>query len=267
MNPFTLEQATPKTEFRDVPSGPAALAVEGLRPGVRLVGMTKGQFSLLDMIEECLLITGPCDLALSTWTAGLDDVKKAGILLEKGIVQSVRLLIDHAFAATKPEYCAAVVHVFGQESVRTTRNHSKIALLSNDIWTVSIRSSMNLNRNPRFEQFDIDTCPDVHAFYSAFFNEMSEAMPEGFGVPFPDMAAVFSRARRGQNPFLAPSADPRMGEDLLGFVRAKLKGNTKVRTFSKLAKSVGCKLPELSRQLSAAGDDSAVRAEVLTLLA
>tara|TARA_R110002110_G_scaffold198832_2_gene409412 strand:- start:1376 stop:2065 length:690 start_codon:yes stop_codon:yes gene_type:complete len=229
--------------------------------------MTKGQFSLLDMIEECLLITGPCDVALSTWTAGLDDVNKAGLLLEKGIIRSVKLLVDHAFANTKPEYAAAVLHVFGADAVRTTRNHSKIALLSNDDWTISIRSSMNLNRNPRFEQFDIDTCPQVHAFFCAFFDEMSESMPEGFGVPFRDMNAVFSRARRGQNPFLAPSADPRMGEDLVPFVRKRLKAGGKIKTFSKLAKAVGCKLPELNRYLGAAGDDPAVRAEVLVALA
>ncbi len=252
--------------FRSVPTGPAALAVEGLAPGRRIVGMTKGQFSLLDMIEAVLDITGPCDLALSTWTAGLDDVNKAGMLLEQGIIKNVRLLVDHAFASCKPEYCAAVIKVFGVDAVRTTRNHSKIALLSNDKWTIAIRSSMNLNRNPRFEQFDIDTDPAVHAFFLTFFDEMSEAMPAGFGVPFPQMNAVFSRAARGQNPFLAPSADPRMGEDLIPFVRERLKAGGKFRTFSKLAKAVGVKTAELNQYLGADGDDSAVRAEILTLL-
>ncbi|MBK8211603.1 MAG: hypothetical protein IPK78_18260 [Rhodospirillales bacterium] len=46
-------------------------------------------------------------------------------------------------------------HQFGEESVRIVRNHAKIARAWNDDWHFLLRGSMNLNWNPRFEQFDI----------------------------------------------------------------------------------------------------------------
>ena len=44
---------------------------------------------------------------------------------------------------------------FGVASVRTCRNHAKIARVWNARARVVIRGSMNFNANPRFEQADI----------------------------------------------------------------------------------------------------------------
>lgn len=41
---------------------------------------------------------------------------------------------------------------------------------------------MNLNRNPRFEQFDLDDDPALCEFLKAHSDEMSELLPPGFGV-------------------------------------------------------------------------------------
>ena len=43
-------------------------------------------------------------------------------------------------------------------------------------WNLVIRSSMNLNKNKRFEQFDIDDCPKM----AAFFLSHVQSMPIGF---------------------------------------------------------------------------------------
>jgi hypothetical protein len=44
---------------------------------------------------------------------------------------------------------------FGPSSVRYVINHAKIATIQNDNWKILLRGSMNLNFNPRFEQFDL----------------------------------------------------------------------------------------------------------------
>ena len=66
--------------------GSAAEAIKGLEPGgVDVYGLTAGQFSLLELIEAVLDVTGPAELALSTWTAAPSDGLKIKELLDAGV--------------------------------------------------------------------------------------------------------------------------------------------------------------------------------------
>jgi len=143
----------------------AAQVIGKLWPGVALTGLTKGQFSILDVILACLDSTGPADLVVSTWTTSPGDAERLARLAADGRLRSVSLLVDRSFATCRPDYHAFVLGVFGAGSVKVTKTHAKFALLWNDAWNVCIRSSMNLNHNPRFEQFDLDDSPDLLAFF------------------------------------------------------------------------------------------------------
>jgi len=58
-------------------------------------------------------------------------------------------LVDRSFATRQPRYCAAVRRLFGDESIRCTRTHAKVALLKNDGWAVTVRSSFHLQLNAK----------------------------------------------------------------------------------------------------------------------
>ena len=60
-----------------------------------------------------------------------------------------------------------------------TRNHAKFFLLRNDNWHICVRSSMNLNRNPRLEQFDLDDSKELCDFFQGIISEIFEKMPAG----------------------------------------------------------------------------------------
>jgi len=180
---------------------PARAAVAAFGPGKRIVGMTKGQFSMLDLMRAVLEHTGPAHVSLSTWTAGIRDAKNAAFLLERGEMLSLRLLVDRSFATRQPAYCAAVQRMFGADAIRCTRTHAKVATLVNDGWNVTIRGSMNLNRNPRWENFDVDDSPEIAGLFGAYFDEMEAEMPEGPRVSTAEVDLVFARAGRGRNPF------------------------------------------------------------------
>jgi hypothetical protein len=143
---------------------------------VRLTGLTGGQFSLLDIVKACLRVSGPADVVVSTWTTGIRDAEAAQWLLENGAMRSFRLLTDTSFATRQPAYCAALLRRFGSGAVRVTRTHAKFALVFNEAWALVCRSSMNLNLNTRFEQFDLDDDRGM----LAFFLEHVAAMPVGF---------------------------------------------------------------------------------------
>lgn len=228
--------------YMDIRRDNATRALCQLRPGVRIMGLTMGQFSLLDMIAAALDKTGPAHVMLSTWTAGIRDVRLASVMLDVGRIKSLRLLVDRSFPTRQAAYCAALVRCFGNDAIRTTRTHAKIALIFNDEWSVSIRSSMNLNRNPRVENFDLDDDPDILAFFKAHFDELGEEMEPGF-VPTRDVDAVFDRLRRGINPFAvagererAAAGLPSDPAELAEWARGRLSSPRDVRALAKKMK-------------------------------
>lgn len=195
--PFATDVAPSPADIVTVAVGPAEEVAARIRAGCRVFGFTKGQFSLLDLVKAVGLKTGPVHLTISTWTAGSRDTENVGMLRDQGLFLSLRLLVDRSFATRQAQYCETVRRVFGDEAIRCTRTHAKFALLRNDTWNVVIRSSMNLNRNPRFEQFDIDDDPVLADFLQAHCDEMSETMPAGLAQPTRVVDAAFVASMGG----------------------------------------------------------------------
>jgi hypothetical protein len=170
---FQRPRAKGKRELRDVRRAKtAAAAIAGLTKSNQLYGFTKGQFSLLDLIIACLEFTGPARLFVSTWTAARHEILKLQDLLEAGQIRDVRWLIDFTFARRDPEAANQIRQTFGLDSVRVSQNHAKFCLFENDQWRLVLRSSMNLNMNPRFEDFSLAHDPPLATFLTTIITEI-----------------------------------------------------------------------------------------------
>jgi len=150
-----------------------------LAGGAQITGITKGQFSLLDLIRAVSDQIGPAALTVSTWSTGIRDTGNLEILINRGAFTKVSLCLDRSFSGRQPKYVEEVIRVWGQENIRMTRNHAKFFLLRNEVWNICCRSSMNLNRNPRLEQFDIDDSFELCEFFQGIIDEIFEKMPRG----------------------------------------------------------------------------------------
>jgi hypothetical protein len=144
-----------------------------------VVGLTYGQFSLLDLIEATLELTGPADVIISTWSAGFYDLDAAVRFRDNGLLLSCKFLMDSS-AKRGQATPGDVAELFGQDAVRTSRSHAKFVLIRNETWQVVITSSMNLNLNPRVEQFDMTDDPERYAFFMEFVQSVWDDLPEGW---------------------------------------------------------------------------------------
>ena len=156
-------------------------AIGALTPGCEIYGLTKGQFSLVDIIVACLAQTGPADTVLSTWTAAGSDIDFAMKLLADGRVRSMHFIVDYSFQSRQPAYCAALRERFGDDSIRVTKNHCKFVLILNDVWNLAIRTSMNLNENRRLENFEISDDPALAGYLRDFTDTLFAATAAGVG--------------------------------------------------------------------------------------
>ena len=186
IDPAVIRQAVikrpiPKREIMDLRRiQSAAEAVSGLeRDGMELFGLTKGQFSLTDMIEAILKKTGPADLSISTWTAANGDVTRMLELLSSGAIRSCRWLVDLTFMRRCPQLTSEIRAKFGADAIRVTKTHAKFCTITNDDWQIALRSSMNLNQNPRMESFQVGHDPVLCQFLSEVLDDVWKRQDKG----------------------------------------------------------------------------------------
>jgi|TARA_B100000315_G_C14562265_1_gene581111 hypothetical protein len=154
-------------------------AIGDIKPGCEIFGLTKGDFSLISVIEHILNQTGPAHVVVSTWTAAAVDIQKAEKFLFNKMILSLQFLVDQSFRSRQPDYCARLVAAFGPAAIRYSRSHCKFVVIYNDKWNVVVRTSMNLNENRRIENFEISDDPAFTAFMLELRDELF-AKPENF---------------------------------------------------------------------------------------
>lgn len=159
-----IKRKVTRTIQRTLNAQDAAGAVGPITHGMEVYGLTKGQFSLIELIAHCLDATGAADLVVSTWTAANADIVFAESFLSDGRVLACRWLVDFSFPSRQPRYCAQLRERFGDDAIRATANHAKFVLIGNERWHLVIRTSMNLNRNNRLESYEISDDAALFAY-------------------------------------------------------------------------------------------------------
>lgn len=136
--------------------GCASSAIGDCVAGMSLFAVTRGQWSMIDAVLHVLDQVGPSNLSLWTWTVAEYEVQVLKRLREDKRITGGRLVIDAGARYKNAGIIAEWKASFGDDAVRYVTNHAKIARIeSASGLKFLLRGSMNLNFNPRFEQFDI----------------------------------------------------------------------------------------------------------------
>lgn len=184
-------------EFRHGMRGESAIRCIGdLYTGCEIMGLTKGDFSMIDILTHCLDQTGIADVVIGTWTAGHADVKQAERIFTNGGISNLRMLVDRSFPNRQPKYFQRLIETFGPESVRLARFHAKFILIKSETYNLVVRTSMNLNENKRIELYEISDDAEMMGYY----DEIVEAH---FSQPMEDSYSAFKSLKIG--PELAAS--------------------------------------------------------------
>lgn len=111
---------------------------------------------MIDAVLHVLDQVGPAFISLWTWTVADYEVQVLTRLMVDRRLRGGRLVIDHGARKKNAPIIRDWKAAFGGESVRYVVNHAKIARVQSESGLrLLLRGSMNLNFNPRFEQFDI----------------------------------------------------------------------------------------------------------------
>lgn len=111
---------------------------------------------------------------ISTWCIARADLEEIQGWLDAGRVDEFSLFAGEIFPSQygdEYELMLQLRETYGCRLV-IARNHSKVILAENiaEGYRLAMRSSANINTNPRIEQTTISCSDELHAFYLEFFN-------------------------------------------------------------------------------------------------
>lgn len=148
----------------------AAEAIGPITHGMAVFGVTRGQWCMIDAVSHVVNEMSPCTVSLWTWRVSSYDLGAIFAMHKAGKITSATLILDALAmrASMRSGVDAATVdqfrEVFGANSVKHLINHAKIVAIEGRGMRVVLRGSMNLNGNPRMEQFDISEGGPAFAF-------------------------------------------------------------------------------------------------------
>ncbi len=86
-------------------------------------------------------------------------------------------MVDVTFVRRVPQLVGQIRKDFGEDAIRVTKTHAKFATIANKSWKVAIRSSMNLNQNPRMESYEIGHDPQLCAWLERVLSDVWASQP------------------------------------------------------------------------------------------
>lgn len=136
--------------------------------------ISHGDIDALSYLRHALAgVTHFDHVLISTWCIARADLEEIAAWLDAGRIDQFDLYAGEIFPnqyGDEYELMQQLRATYGC-GFAVARNHSKVTLAANEAegYRLAIRSSANVNTNPRIEQATI-TCDDaLHAFYLEFF--------------------------------------------------------------------------------------------------
>lgn len=127
------------------------------------------RFQLFDIIRRILQEIGSAQIYISTFSTSEEFLRHIFRLRQKGLISRAVMLTDLKASRKTVNLYAFITNVF--DDVYLTENHSKVILLANEKWHVSICTSQNQTRGNRTESGIITTDRTV---YDTLFSRFSD---------------------------------------------------------------------------------------------
>lgn len=127
------------------------------------------RIQLYDVIDKILKETGPAEIYISTFSTSEEFLRQMYRFRTSGLITRAVMLTDLKASKKTMNLYRFISAVFDQ--VYLGENHSKVILIHNDKWSVSVCTSQNQTRGNRVESGMIST---DKAIYHSLFVSLSQ---------------------------------------------------------------------------------------------
>ena len=123
---------------------------------------TEGRFSLHNLIEYVLKVTGSAKVLIATWAMTEAPLRSLMRMKTEGLILKMECLLEHKVPGHNPKSYSFANQIF--DEIWLGKCHAKVVVIENEIWSVVITTSANLTRNRRIESGDIKCDKSSAAF-------------------------------------------------------------------------------------------------------
>ena len=189
--PKAFKKSNKGKDIRACKQGSADEAIGIIEKNTDTFILTYGQFSLIDALVSILDQTGPAHVTISTWTAAHAHLDRSADLMESSNILSFRMIVDRSFKTRQPKYFHHMIELFGPDSIREIRTHAKFMTIRNDKFDIVVRTSMNLNENPRLENIEVSENKAFAEFFCQLADDIfKEVKPGESKSDLPELANI-----------------------------------------------------------------------------
>ncbi|GAB3177605.1 phospholipase D-like domain-containing protein [Telluribacter humicola] len=150
------------------------IAVQQLQPGKSLHYLSRGLWSMHDLLFRVLELTGPADVALATWTITQEPVQMLVAGMEQGLIRSLSALFDVRVQIRNEDVYYYAQHNIARIGLAVC--HAKVTVIENEAWHITINGSANYTNNPRIESGVITESREIAAFHRSWIiDEINQA--------------------------------------------------------------------------------------------
>jgi hypothetical protein len=135
---------------------------------------SEGHWSMHELLLFLLGITGPARVWLSTFSISEDAIRAFSTAMDKGMITQIHCLFDYTIQKNKLGILFFAYNTVSDITI--TANHSKLILIQNDSWKVSVVGSANMTPNPRKEAGVIFTTGET---FDHYLMHLQRAFAEG----------------------------------------------------------------------------------------
>lgn len=133
---------------------------------------TEGRFSVHNMIEYILNVTGKADVLIATWAMTEAPLRTISRLKTEGKIGKLECLLEHKVPGHNPKSYAFAKQIF--DEIWLGKCHAKVIVIENENWQVVITTSANLTRNRRIESGDIKCIKQSADFNREWINNQKK---------------------------------------------------------------------------------------------
>jgi hypothetical protein len=143
-----------------------------LEMGDLLEYYTEGRFSLHNLIEYLLKITGSANVLIATWAMTEAPLRSLARMKNEGLIKRLECLLEHKVPGHNSRAYAYAKNIF--DEIWLGKCHAKVAIIENDDWGIVITTSANLTRNRRIESGDIKCSMSSATFNRAWIENQKK---------------------------------------------------------------------------------------------
>ncbi len=131
--------------------------------------ISNGRWAMHDLLIYLLSLTGPATVKFSTFSIFEPAIRAISNAVEEGKITEITALFDYTVKTNKLDVLYFADNVI--KNIYLLPNHSKIILINNSDWLITVIGSANMSPNPRREAGVIFTDTENYVQFGSRFNK------------------------------------------------------------------------------------------------